>query len=310
MPFDAITSPPEHWLTAAVSDLEGLSRDLAPALRWRLDAALSRLGAMNGATSLREAMQRPASTPFVALVDAGATDLGLQGDPRAALLGRATVLSYVYVRVQDDLVDEPELVDRGAVYLMEALLAEHLALFSAAVSDRAAFAWRSKIMRRFAEVAAAEVDDRGGGDAEVALDWMGEKFIPMAVPLAGMAVMAGRAETIEAMVAFVGEVGTALQLVNDVFNVAEDHAGGRTTPVLRWLREAGVEMSGGAGRAKLLGHPVFQRSLDEARRYVDAAEARARGLGFEALAGVARHARGMVDRAPERLCRLMLGMTV
>lgn len=310
MPFDAIASQHEHWINDAVDDLERLSHEVAPAVRSRLDATLSRMGAMNGATSLCEALVRPASTPFVAVVDACARDLGLAGDPRAALLGRSTVALYAYVRVQDDIVDEPDRVDRASVYVAEALLCEHLRLFAEAVSDPAAFAWRSKIMRRFADVAANEVDDRDGESHGEGLGWMGEKFLPMAVPMVGMAVLAGRVDVIEAMLDFVREIGTALQLVNDAFNVAEDHAGGRTTPVLRWLREAGVDMGDGMDRARLLAHPAFQRSLDEARSYVDAAEARARGLGFEALVRVAGHARGMVDRAPERLCRLMLGMSV
>lgn len=310
MPFDANTSQAEHWLTDAVGDLERLARELTPALRTRLDAALDRVGRSNGATSLREALQRPASTPFVALVDACAADLGLRGDPRAARLGRSMVVGYAYVRVQDDLVDEPDLVDRASVYLLEALLAEHLALFSSAVGDARAFAWRGQIMRRFAETAAEEVDARGGGDPDGALDWMGEKFIPMAVPLAGMAVLVERCDDIPELVVFVRELGTALQLVNDVFNVAEDHAAGRTTPVLRWLRASGVALGDGLDRARLLAHPALQRSLAEARRSVDAAEARARRHGFAALAGVAAHTRGMVDRAPERLCRLMLGLSV
>jgi hypothetical protein len=310
MPFDATTSTPDHWTFDAARDLESLSASSPPALRRRLDAAFARLSTMNGARALRDALVRPASTPFVAAVDACASDLGLTGDARVALMGRATVALYAYVRVQDDLVDEPDRVDRAAVYAAEALLCEHLARFSEAVADPAAHAWRARIMGHFAGVAATEVDDRDG-DASVAdLGWMGEKFLPMAVPLVGLAVIAGRADAADSLVAFVREVGTALQLVNDAFNVAEDAAGGRTTPVLRWLREGDASIDASHARATLLSGAVMSRVVDEARRYADAATARAHEMEMPALAEVGRRAREMVDRAPDRLCRLMLGMSV
>ena len=299
------------WIDEAVADLERVTREAAPPLRRRMEAALGRVGGMNGARSVREALLRPASTPFVALVEACARDLGLAGDPRAALLGRSMVLLYLYVRVQDDVVDEPDRVDRASVYAAEAFLAEHLARFTEAVSTPAAMAWRGRIMRRFAEVAAAEIDDRARLDeGDLDLSWMGEKFLPMAVPLVGMAIAADREDAVEDIVAMVREIGTALQLVNDLFNVAEDAALGRPTPVIRWLREAGVDPASGALRATLLSHPVCARSMNEARRYTDLAADRARRGGHEALAEIAEHARSMVDRAPERLCRLMLGMSV
>lgn len=306
----ATTSAPEHWISDAVRDLETLARTSPPALRGRLDEALSRMARMNGAQTLREALVRPASTPFVAAIDACAEDLGLTDDPRVALMGRATVALYAYVRLQDDLVDEPDRVDRASVFAAEALLSEHLTHFASAVHDPRAHAWRARIMRRFAGVAATEVDDRDRGAADEDLGWMGEKFLPMAVPLAGMAVTAGREELVASLVEFVREVGSALQLVNDAFNVAEDVAGGRTTPVIRWMRASKVDTDEATARAALLSDAVLSRVLTEARRFTDAATARAGDEGLKALAGVARHARVMVDRTPERLCRLMLGMAV
>ena len=307
----ATTSADEHWVFDAVRDLEALARTSPPALARRLDAALARIAGMNGASSLREALLRPASTPFVPAIDACAEDLGLTGGARVASMGRSTVALYAYVRLQDDLVDEPDRVDRASVYAAEALLSEHLTHFASAVSDARAHAWRARVMRRFAGVAATEVDDRDGEGSDEDLGWMGEKFLPMAVPLVGMAVMAGRDDDVAAsLVEFVREVGTALQLVNDVFNVAEDSAGGRTTPVLRWMRASNVDTSAPSARATLLSDEALWRAIGEARRFTDAAERRANSLGFKALAGIARHAGAMVDRAPERLCRLMLGMAV
>ncbi len=315
MPFDTLPPPPEsHWLSAAVDELAGLSASVSPALRRRLDATFARLARMNGGSSLLDALQRPASTPFVALIDAFARDLGLADHPAVPLLGRSTVLLYAYVRVQDDLVDEPERIDRASVYAAEALLARHLTLFAAATSSPAAFAWRSALMCRFAEVAATEVDERDGGlnDAapdDVALDWMGEKFLPMAVPLVGLAAVAGRLDRVDALVGFVRELGTALQLINDAFNLAEDSAGGRSTPVIRWLTAAGVDPTGPLALARLLAHPVHERVMLAATHHAEAAEARARAEGWLQGAVIARRVRAMIDAVPERLLRLTLGLS-
>jgi hypothetical protein len=310
MPFDTTTSTPDaHWLPAALADLEAVRAGAPPALRRRLDAAYARLATMNGGASLADALLRPGSTPFVALVDAFARDLGLAGHPAAALLGRATVLLYAYVRVQDDLVDEPDRVDRASVYAAEALLSGHLALFAAATADPAAFALRSEVMARFAGVAAEEVDDRdGAGRDDGPLAWMGEKFLPMAVPLVGLAAVAGRAREADDLVAFVGELGTALQLLNDACNVADDAAAGRPTPVTRWLAAAGVDPAAPGGLARLLGHPVHGRVIAEAGRHADAAGARAAARGWAHGAAIAARVRAMVDASPDRLLRLALGL--
>lgn len=297
-----------RWLPEAIADLERLAGEAGPALRADLGAFLGRLATVNGAASLAEALSRPASTPFVPAIDACAADLGLLDDPRAALLGRSAVLLYAYVRLQDDLVDEPQLVPRAAIYATEALLCEHLALFAAAVTAPRAFVLRSTVMRRFADVAAAEVADRERGwDGRTDCAWIGEKALPIAVPLVGLAVLAGREELCEPLTQFVVQVGTGLQLVNDLFNSQDDAAAGRVTPLLRWL---GPVPQGSSLRAHLLCHPVLERALAEARRAIDAAEALALSHGLPRTAAIAGRARQMVDAAPQRLLRLLLGMPV
>lgn len=301
------TSP---WLVDAVDDLERLVATSQPALRAELAPVLGRIAHMNGGTSIGDALVRPASTPFVALIDAVAADLGLAGDVRVSLLGRATVMLYAYVRLQDDLVDEPERIERTAVYGAEALLAAHLELFGAAVPSAEAFAQRSAIMRRFAEIAAAEAVDRDAVTDDSS--WIGGKFLPMAVPLTGLAIAAARPELVPRLIALVQALGTALQLVNDAFNVAEDAAAGRTTPLLRWLGDE-VAASRAAERplgAVLLGHPALARLVDEAHRQVALAAALASEAGLEHTASCALRVRMNVDAAPARLLRLVFGHPV
>jgi hypothetical protein len=300
-----------HWLQEAVAYLTRLATSGGPALQRRLLSALECIGRMNSGTNVADELLRPASTPFISLLDACAADLGLAGDPRVALVGRSTVLLYAYVRIQDNLVDEPQEVDRASTYAAEVLLAEHLSLLARVVAHPRLFMLRGVLMRRFAEVSLAEVDSRGHLENEDApLDWMGEKFLPMAVPLVALADIAGELRHTETLTAFVIQLGTGLQLVNDVLNVAEDHGSGRTTPLLRWLAKEGSlgEQQGAPLRAVLLaGHPALKRALSEARRHVEAAERLAAAEGLPAMSAVAHATRAHVEQAPERLMRLLLG---
>jgi hypothetical protein len=157
-------------------------------------------------------------------------------------------------------------------------------------------------------VAAIEIEDRDGGPGEGAsTEWMGAKFLPMAVPMAGLSVLAGRPALADVLVTFVQEVGTSLQLLNDVFNVAEDAAQGRPTPVLRWLGVRAEEVGEAPLRAVLLGHAALDRALDEAQRRAVSAAELARAHGLPQTAAVAERVRGMVAAAPGRLLRILLG---
>jgi hypothetical protein len=303
-------SPSRHWVDDAVDDLERLEAEAAPGLKRRLSRALRLLAGMNGGAGLADALRRPGSTPFVPVIDACAADLGLEGDERVALVGRSTVFLYAYVRVQDDLVDEPRRVDRASVYAAEALLAEHLRLLAEAVPDPRAFALRGTLMHRFSEVAADEVDWRRGAPMRPTLDWLGDKFLPMAVPLAALAVAAGEPHRADRLAAWVRALGCALQLVNDVLNVEEDRARGRITPVLSWLGEAGAVTPLAPLRAVLVGHPAMARAQAEARRFLDQARDIALEDDLPRLAAITGRARERVDRAPADLFRLLVGASI
>lgn len=303
--MSASASTISPWLPDAIADVDRLVASVGPALRGELSTFLSRLGTVNGGTSLLDMLSRPASTPFTRFIDACAADLGLTAHPGTALLGRSAVMLYAYVRIQDDIVDEPQLVPRSAVYVAEALLGEHLSLFAAAIPDARAFAHRTEIMRRFADVAAAEVADREQGGSASA-DWIGKKALPMVIPSVGLAYLAGRPQLADTFVRFIEEAGTALQLVNDLYNAPEDAAQGRPTPVLRWLGEAA--RSGSSLRATLLQHPVLERALEQARRHVANAEELAKSHNLRHTTNIAHLAGQMVEAAPKRLLRLMLGM--
>lgn len=294
------------WLGDAVRDLEQLVEAAGPALQRRLRPAIARMARMNGGDGLRDALLRPGSTPFVRLVDAAAADLELADDPRVDLIGRATVMGYLYVRLQDDLVDEEALVDRACVYAMEAALAEHIRLMADAGAPPSVWRARSRVMARFAAFSAREVDERNANEGAPA-ELVGEKFLGIAVPLMALATFAGRDTLHDELVIYVVHLGTALQMINDVLNAAEDRTAGRTTPLLRWVGNVDATDLN-TFRAALQSHPATRRALDLA--YTEAGRAAELATRHELgrLALLADGVRQLVARTHHRLLGQVLGV--
>jgi hypothetical protein len=297
-------APTCSWLPDAAADLRALVATSCPALARRLGPAVDRISRMNGGNDAPDSLMRSGSTPFVRLIDAFAADLGLADDPRTALIGRSTVLAYLYVRLQDDLVDEEALVDRASVFAMEVALSAHVELLARAEVPVKVWIARSRLMARFAAFAATECDERGHDDGAAA-ERTGEKFLGMAMPLVALAALAGRDDLEHAATELVVDLGTTLQMLNDILNAPEDHAAKRTTPLLRWLAASGVTT---VTRAALIGHPVTRRALDIARTAATRATSHAGALGLTHTAELIAETRALVERTSERLLAQILGL--
>jgi hypothetical protein len=306
-----------NWITEAFLATEELKAGLSEALGARFDRVWDRLSRMNGGRSVEAALTSPAATPFLSLIEAYRRDLGLPDDERLADIGAGALALYLYVRVQDDIVDEPELFEPAYVYVAEALSSASQAAFARALpDDRGLSAYRAAVMRAFAEAAAWEIDvyrrgegPAGGPPEREALRRSGQKFLPMAVPLGAVACASARAGDLSRLPRFVEALGTGLQLANDVLNAAEDHAAGRATPVLGWLYAGGGSAPGRpaeAARAALLGDAALKRAQAAARRAITSAEELALEMSAPGLAAEARARLGFIDSLPRRLLALCL----
>lgn len=267
-----------------------------------------------GQVPIETALTSAMATPFVALLDALAADYGLaEDDPSVAKLGEATLALYFYVRIQDDVVDEPDVVDPAHVYVAEIFNGASQRAFAEALADGVGpfLAFRERTMAAFARAAMWEVDTFRNGSVEPDLRRMGEKFLPMAVCLGAMALRAGRAEHLDPLVEFVTTFGGGLQMVNDVLNVKEDHALGRLTPVLRWLYAGGrLAPDDPAGRVRpaMLADGSMPRALAVAKDAMSEAERQADAIGPGRLAAVPRDWSSRIDGVPDRLFGLLLGL--
>jgi hypothetical protein len=293
--------------------LDGIDRRVAglPAkLASHVRAVLDRLSRANGAASLPEAQLASAATPFAAMLEAYARDVSATRAARAdALLGCFWL--YASVRAEDDLVDEPDRVDRASAYAVRALSVEADRALARAAGDAIALLDHQRdVIVAFAQTALWEVDVyRRGGAAPASRGWLGDKFLPLAIPLGALAIAAGRREHLPELTRLTRDLGRALQLVNDALNVAEDHAARRRTPVLDALYADGALRPGVTSRAAavLATHAALDAAAAEAMHALDAAEAGARALDAPSLAEVVSARRAVVGSLRMRLLALALG---
>jgi hypothetical protein len=310
---------PPPWFTRAVGRVSAHVSALPPELRARASAVASALARRNGGCDLASAFTAPGAAPYPRLTDAYRDDLGLSPeDPRLDRIGEGAVYLYLHVRAQDDLIDDPATWDASFTYAASAFAAASLRAFAAALPGEARFfAFREAVMLAFLGAAAWELDVMRvptaalspGASAE-ATARLGYKLAPIAIPLGALALAAGEPAHLDLLLPFVGALGEGLQIVNDVLNVAEDHASGRATPVLAWLYAGGrAEAATPAGlvRALFLSDPALEQAQGRAHEALARAAALARALPAPRLATATLAASELVEVAPARLLALTLG---
>lgn len=306
------------WLTEAFEGHQRFVASLPHPLDERLDRVSRRIARSHGGSSFETAISAPTATPFLALLEAYRSDLGIDGsDARLPAIGEATLSLYVCVRIEDDLVDEPELFDRGYVFLAQAFSGRSLIAFAEALgSDAAFFAFQGRVMAEFAAVAAWEIDVLHKGLASPAEERrIGEKILPMAVPLGALAFAAGRPEQAGPIRELVVALGAGLQVMNDLLNLEDDHAGGRLSPLLMRLYREGRATPGSSSlamRAALLAGDVLDEGMAWAREELNRAEAIASALSLPRVRGVVLERGAFLPHLPALVVAecLRLGSTI
>jgi hypothetical protein len=302
------------WVPSALQATERLFRAFEPPLSDRMARVADRLSQRNGATTIEAGLRASVATPFLAAMDALRQDYRIAADnPCMPRLGEATLALYIYVRIQDDIVDEPDEIDRADVFVMEVFHGASQRAFARALDGNPTFfAFQEEVMDRFAGAALWEVDAfHSAASAEIDLVQTGQKFLPMAVPLGAVALLAQRSIHLPRIAEFVTHLGTGLQMVNDVLNVRQDHANKRLTPVLKWLYADEAQFEDDTStriRLKLLASEVLYRALDRARAALRNAERIAQDMDAPKLAAVAANRAEFVQSVTSRLLALHLGV--
>lgn len=306
------------WLAESFAAHRRFVESLPPPLDRRFARVAQRIACSHGGSSFETAVTAPTATPFLALLEACRLDLGISAsDVRLSAIGEATLALYICVRIQDDLVDEPDIFDRGYVFVAEAFAGRSLAAFAEALgTDAGFFAFHGRTMGAFALAAAWEIDVLHRGFASPAEERrIGEKLLPMAIPLGALAFVAGRPGQAEPLRDFVVALGGDLQVVNDLLNLEDDHVGGRPSPLLARLYREGRAAPGCSSltlRTALLAGEVMDEGLAWAREELDRAGKIAAALELRHVCEVVQGRKAFLQRMPEILVAecLRLGSSV
>jgi len=307
------TSP--LWAESAFKKLDIYLSSFDHPLSERIAKLHNRFGRGNGANSVSGAMSAESATPIIAVLEALRLDYAISpNDPRLEQIGFATLLLYFYVRLQDDIVDEPDQFDSSYVYILQVLYDTCQRCFAEALDGSIGFLqFQEKTMCRFASVSLLEFDSADShSPTNLEADRIGGKFLPMAIPIGAVTLLAQPATGLDNLIDFVIKLGTGLQFVNDILNIQEDHKAKRLTPILRWLYDSNKVAPGDDPkdiRLLLINDATLQRALERAQSALQAAEDIAFTNGLVNLATIARNRNEYVKTIPYRLFALQLGVS-
>lgn len=294
-----------------------------PPLRSRLSAVLARGAKGRAAGSLEDTLTNPFATSYFAFTEAFRKDLDLPDEGAIDSVGEGAVALYFYLRIQDDIVDEPEVFDPSYLYAAEVFAGASAEAFArAAGSERAFWAFRRAALDELASASAWELDTyrkmdpkAAGEHAEEHAAELGNKLAPVSIPLAALVAAARKNETRGAdffwLLPFVQALGCALQIANDLLNAREDHEAGRLTPALSALYAGGrVAPDDEAFRVwpALASDSALDRMQRAARQKVESAFELALRSNAPALAAAVRESAALLDELAPRLLKLSLGV--
>jgi hypothetical protein len=270
---------PDRVQRAVQARLRDQRGRLSPDLWAGFDALMARRGFLSDRA---DAFFHPLGQPIVSFplwVAAAVGDAGPADEGRLLDLVEATVVGYLYVRVQDDRLDEAIGDPDEALFLADAFLVRHQTLLARHVGSSPRF-W-DLFEQVAADYSAAMLLERsvmraGSTYGPDEFDRVLRRSHPLVLPGAALLDIADRWDLLQPLRRFVHLAVRAAQLVDDLLDCESDRAAGRLTWVVRRLDgEAGPEAM---ARAFVTGG--VDEIVAEALADIDAAQAAANDAGL------------------------------
>ena len=221
--------------------LRGQRDRLGPRLRLAFDELMARHGFL---TDDADAFFHPLAQPLVTFPRWVASASGGVDEAVLRDLVESTLMGYLYVRVQDDVMDEGLTVGgRGPLavatsfLLADSFLERHVALVAAHVGSPRFWALHEAVSARYAEAMLLErvVSDAASACTDDDFARVLDRSMPLVLPGAAIFDRADRWDDVPALTAFVRHVVRAGQIVDDVVDAERDVAAGNHTWVARQL---------------------------------------------------------------------------
>lgn len=277
----------ERWTRALPEPLRGAGETLAQALGAPPDTPL--------VEAWGDRLDLLVATPLI--LARRFPGRGIERLARDAAYG--AVAGYFFIRIQDDVLDEPESIDTSYLLLGNELVAELFGTYRRLFPPRDAF-WRY-LDAYWRETSRFTLAERRGEHAEPGappegdLARLGRKSGAAKIPMAAVCCAARRPAAIARYAAFLDTVHGAMQVLNDVVSLVKDLRHAHPSSVTD-AGAATAATSGGAtpeavaGRMLLTTH--LEDALDGARRGIDRARERLGplGEGFDDVLDARRHA--------------------
>lgn len=298
---------PDRVQRAVQARLRDQRGRLSPNLRTGFDALMARRGFLSDRPDV---FFHPLGQPIVSFplwVAAAVGHAGPADEGRLLDLVEATVVGYLYVRVQDDRLDEAIGDPDEAPFLADAFLVRHQALLARHVGSSPRF-W-DLFEQVAADYSAAMLLERsimraGSTYGADEFDRVLRRSHPLVLPGAALLDIADRWDLLEPLRRFVHHAVRAAQLVDDLLDCESDRAAGRLTWVVRRLDgEAGPEAM---ARAFVTGG--LEEIVAEALADIDAAQTAASDAGLAEVRAWLDARRVALQSLRERvLVHLLLG---
>lgn len=276
---------------ALADELRTLPEAFGPRLGPQLEALLTKHGF--GPDRLAHPLNQP-----IALLTRWVADSSILSGPVDATtvveLSVATVVGYLYVRVQDDVIDEGSADPAAAMLLADALLVRHVALMARHAESSTRF-WeffeRMAWAYGDAMLLERELHEPASAYGEAEFDAVLRRSEPIVIPAAVLIDRADRWDHLPRLVEFAHLVTRAGQLVDDLRDAATDRAAGNYTWAVR-------ELGGLDGEGRLLATITlggFDAILERADRDLVAAAAIASELDLPTAAEWVSERRGAMQ---------------
>ncbi|MBI3990413.1 MAG: class 1 isoprenoid biosynthesis enzyme [candidate division NC10 bacterium] len=175
----------------------------------------------------REFFHHPHAFPSLLLPFWVGTGIGFRPeDETVEEIIKATLLNYFYLRIQDNVMDEPDRFDATLLLLGNEVLHECYRVYHSTFPAGSPF-WDhyTRLWQDFSRATLWEKQEhwrRFAPFTETDVELLGKKFVPIAIPCVAFALLQNRPEAIASLERMVQYLGVGIQLVNDLTDMQED----------------------------------------------------------------------------------------
>jgi hypothetical protein len=148
-------------------------------------------------------------------------------------IAESTLFYYYYLRIQDNVIDEPESFKSDFLILGNECIKRVFLIYHRLFPPGSGlWPFFNRIWTEYSDIALWDVEKRWDKN-EVTTDsdllFLGKKFLPAAIPCVALAFLAEEDEIANDLVSMIENLGTGTQLLNDFLGIEKDLIHGKST---------------------------------------------------------------------------------